>query len=94
MPTFTKPYTFDIIIIGGGPSGARRYWKGAKLHREDGPAIIFPDGRIYWFLDGSEYNFFDWWETTKKTNEQIFSIIEDIEEEITILKLQHFKRKQ
>ena len=94
MPKFIRPNFSSISIRDDGPSGARRYWKGVKLHREDGPAIIFPDGRIYWFLDGSEYNFFDWWETTKKTNEQIFSIIEDIEEEITILKLQHFKRKQ
>lgn len=29
-----------------------RYYKDGKLHRENGPAIIFSNGDTCWFLDG------------------------------------------
>ena len=29
------------------------FWtKNGKLHREDGPAVIYPDGTQYWFISG------------------------------------------
>ena len=24
-----------------------------KLHRDDGPALIYPDGRQHWYIDGT-----------------------------------------
>ena len=31
------------------------YYKEGKLHREDGPAIEFPDGGKHWFKDGNHH---------------------------------------
>ena len=31
-----------------------------QLHREDGPAIIKSDGRVYWCLSRTYYTFADW----------------------------------
>ncbi len=31
------------------------YFLGNKFHREDGPAIEYPNGSKYWFLHGKEY---------------------------------------
>ena len=29
------------------------YWvRSNKYHREDGPAVFAPDGRVFWFLEG------------------------------------------
>jgi hypothetical protein len=34
-------------------TGARRYYNTAgQLHREDGPAIIFPNSAVVWFQNG------------------------------------------
>lgn len=33
-----------------------KYWhKEGNWHRDDGPAVICPDGREYWFKDGKPY---------------------------------------
>ena len=29
-----------------------RYYKNDNLHREDGPAIEYPNGEKYWFING------------------------------------------
>lgn len=31
------------------------YDKNNRLHRKDGPAIIWPNGTKYWYLDGKYY---------------------------------------
>ena len=32
------------------------YWfKGGKLHREDGPALEWPDGTKFWFINGQNH---------------------------------------
>ena len=37
-------------------TGTRSYRNAAgKLHREDGPAIIFPNGTVMWFLNGARH---------------------------------------
>ena len=28
------------------------YWLNGKHHRDDGPAVEYPDGSKYWFRDG------------------------------------------
>ncbi len=38
------------------PDGTRE-WRNAagKPHREDGPAVVFPDGVQWWYRDGKLY---------------------------------------
>ncbi len=36
------------------PDGTQRWFKDGKLHREDGPAIIWPSGYQEWYKDGKE----------------------------------------
>jgi hypothetical protein len=40
MPTPTKPE--QTVVIGAG--GVVEHWLGGELHRDDGPAVIIPDG--------------------------------------------------
>ncbi len=32
--------------------GSQVWWKDGKIHREDGPAVIWPDGTQRWYKDG------------------------------------------
>lgn len=34
--------------------GVKSWWLNGKRHREDGPAVIYPDGYRTWFLNGEE----------------------------------------
>ena len=36
-------------------TGAIRYFVNGKRHRLDGPAVEFPDGTSYWYVDGEFY---------------------------------------
>ena len=40
-----------------------------KIHREDGPAVIYPDGEVEWWLNGKEYSFSDWIKLVNITDE-------------------------
>ena len=40
-----------------------------QYHREDGPAIIFADGEVEWFIHCVEYSFADWLIELNKTDE-------------------------
>ena len=43
-------------------AGGWEVWaKGGGYHREDGPAVINPDGGIDWHLDGLWYSAFEDW---------------------------------
>lgn len=33
------------------PSGTKRWFKGMKLHRTNGPAVIYPDGSQEWWIN-------------------------------------------
>jgi hypothetical protein len=33
-------------------AGTEHWYINGELHREDGPAVIFPDGRGFWYLNG------------------------------------------
>lgn len=54
----------------GGPAASRpltgfnAYYQDGKLHREDGPAITYSDGRGYYYLRGKEYTKEDWEKAT------------------------------
>jgi hypothetical protein len=37
------------------------YNKHGEWHREDGPAVIYNDGEVEWFINGASYNTFDEW---------------------------------
>ena len=32
--------------------GTRKHYRDGEIHREDGPAVIFPDGTQVWYLNG------------------------------------------
>ena len=32
----------------------KRHYHDGELHREDGPAVIFPSGSQYWYRNGKE----------------------------------------
>ena len=34
------------------PGGSKVWWVNGLLHREDGPAVIYPNGNKEWFLNG------------------------------------------
>jgi hypothetical protein len=40
--------------------GTIRYLKDSKLHNWDGPAIIHPDGKEEYFINGSSFSKDDW----------------------------------
>lgn len=42
------------------------HYKDGLRHREDGPALIKEKGH-FWFLDGKEYSFEQYWEIQKDT---------------------------
>ena len=52
-------------------NGNEVWVKDGKWHREDGPAVTFPDSRHCWMLHGKFYNFGVWLEVNDKiTDEQ------------------------
>ena len=36
-----------------GPTGTKRWLLNGKLHREDGPAIVYENGEKQWYLHGN-----------------------------------------
>ena len=44
------------------PSGTQHWFNSCNLlHREDGPAVIDPDGTVWWWLEGQCYFTFGEW---------------------------------
>jgi hypothetical protein len=39
-------------------------------HREDGPALIYPNGQAYWYLHGTLYTFNEYLKLTPIPDEQ------------------------
>lgn len=33
-------------------SGVTKYWRNGLLHRDDGPAVIYPNGEMKWYQNG------------------------------------------
>ena len=45
----------DDIYYNVENEGTKRYWKDGWLHRDDGPAIEYKNGRKYWYIEQKEY---------------------------------------
>lgn len=47
-----------LIKAEDGPvtdsDGTQKWYQDGKLHRDDGPAVIYPDGTQYWYQNGVE----------------------------------------
>lgn len=49
---------YGITDLGNGQAfevkidGEKQWYQNGELHREDGPAVIFPDGSKYWYQNG------------------------------------------
>ena len=54
--------------------GTRVYYANSTIHRDDGPAVIFPDGIIEWWYDDDEYSFEMWCVHAEKTDEEIVQL--------------------
>ena len=63
---------YDFIHVY--EDGTKVYYTNSSIHREDGPAVIFPDGIIEWWYDDDEYSFEIWCIHTEKTNEEIVQL--------------------
>ena len=37
------------------PDGAIRYIKDGKLHNADGPAVVYPDGKEEYYINGFQF---------------------------------------
>lgn len=48
---YNKPATGHYI----NPAGTHRWFKCGKLHRIDGPAIIYQNGEKQWYQNGNPY---------------------------------------
>ena len=46
--------------------GNKEWRLNDKLHRENGPAIEYPDGDKYWLLKGDNYSESEYWKELKK----------------------------
>ena len=44
--------------------------KNGNYHRNDGPAVIYPDGTVFWCLDDEWYPFDEWLEANKELTEE------------------------
>ena len=52
--------------------GTKRWYLHGKLHREDGPAIEYPNGVKHWYLNGKELERFPLSLSKKKVGDLIF----------------------
>jgi hypothetical protein len=46
------------------------YNEAGERHRDDGPAVVFPDGDVAWCLNGRQYRFNEWLIEMNKTDEE------------------------
>lgn len=46
-----RPTTGVITVNNTDGTTMTEYWVDGKLHREDGPAVIFSDGHKEWWLN-------------------------------------------
>jgi len=70
LPSFTPETRYKVSISGSSSwFGREYYFKGSKLHREDGPAriILSPDKNITYCLEGDILS-------KEKWKERLFSI--------------------
>ena len=49
------------------PSGDQYWYQNGKEHRENGPAFIYVNGEISWWLHGECYTFDEWCIELNKT---------------------------
>jgi len=47
-----KPPSKEVYSVH--MSGAKRHFRGGKLHREDGPALEYDDGAVEWYVEGKK----------------------------------------
>jgi hypothetical protein len=44
------------------PDGGRAWWRRGRRHRDDGPAVELPDGKVEFWYDGERYEEEDFYE--------------------------------
>jgi len=52
-------------------NGEKRWIVNGNLHREDGPAIMYPHRSIRWCINGRQYPFVEWCNKLNKSDEEI-----------------------
>jgi hypothetical protein len=41
-------------------NGENHWYLNGKKHREDGPAVEYPDGDKHWYIDNKQYSLNNW----------------------------------
>ena len=59
MPLSNNPWIVESFTTEGAFD---KVWRNdvGMVHREDGPAIEWGDGRKHWYLNGKEYDVLEW----------------------------------
>jgi hypothetical protein len=73
----------SVILHHKEFTGGTIYDDDCIWHREDGPAIIWPDGRVAWYINGREYSWKQW-----------IALVDLTDEELFLLKMAYFTRKE
>jgi len=60
------------------PSGIEIWKMGSVLHREDGPAVRFPDGRCCYYLRGRCLLKQEWFEALSEEQQEKLLFIPDV----------------
>lgn len=61
---------FTGVVDGDGTKGKYiSHYRSGMLHREDGPALEWYDGKSEWYLNGDRYSFDDWCKILKISDE-------------------------
>lgn len=53
-------------------TGGTIYDDDCIWHRIDGPAVIWPDGGVAWYINGRDYSFKSWSRLVNLTDEELF----------------------
>ena len=56
------------------PNGAKEWYLNGKLHREDGPAIEWGDGKRWWYLNGKRLTEKEHQEQTQASTNKVIEI--------------------
>jgi len=59
-----KPYCIEYN------DGTKDWIVNDKLHREEGPAVVYYNKKISWYLNGTFYFFEEWCNELNKTDEE------------------------
>ena len=58
--------------------GYKAYWENDKRHRIDGPAIVYSNGDVEYWIEGANYFYEEWLEKVSPKKEMTIAEIESV----------------